>query len=374
MRAMWLWGGMTVAIFAGVTAAEEPATIREMTVTVPEIEVRCQPGEKVYATSKLRKGDRVLVRREEAGDWLAIEPPRGSFSWINNRLIQRYGSYGRVTTEAPVRVGSSVTKEPPSVEQVKLDPGTQVIILGNPMVAGDGSTWWPIKPPAREARFIPKSAVVEVPAVAQPTIGPPAVASTTVAAAPTHPLWIRAEQAVNAGNIADAIYCYEKLYSEVVATDHDLAMRAVNRANALREGNHGSVHPNYSKPTDANFAGTSQSRSAPPPVSPFPPPQPATVVAPVAQPQPTYTPRPAPVNPVGEWSNPGWLVRSAVPLYGQQAYVLEDRLQRLLLYVVPGPGLNLAAFVNRPVRLFGTIRYENQLRNYYITVTSVSPL
>ena len=41
MRAMWLWGGMTVAIFAGVTAAEEPATIREMTVTVPEIEVRC---------------------------------------------------------------------------------------------------------------------------------------------------------------------------------------------------------------------------------------------------------------------------------------------------------------------------------------------
>ncbi len=281
MRAAWLWGGMTAAIFAGATAAAEP-TIQEMIVTA-EVDVRCQPGEKVYATSKLRKGDRVRVLREEAGDWLAIEPPRGSFSWINNRLIQRYGSLARVTTDtAPVLVGSSVSKEAPSVEQVRLERGTQVIILGNSMLADDGSTWWPIKPPAREARFIPKSAVVEVPAVVQPKIGPPPVASTTVAAAPTHPLWVRAEQAVNAGNIVDAIYCYEKLYSEVVATDHDLAMRAVNRANALREGNHGSVHPNYSKPTEANFAGTSQSRNGPPPASPFPPSQPAALATPVA--------------------------------------------------------------------------------------------
>ena len=63
-----------------------------------------------------------------------------------------------------------------------------------------------------------------------------------------------------------------------------------------------------------------------------------------------------------------------MPLYGQHAYVLQDRFGRLLFYVLPAPGVNLEQYVNRPVQLFGTVRYENELRNYCITVSSVSPL
>jgi uncharacterized protein YgiM (DUF1202 family) len=45
-------------------------------------EVRAGPGRRFYVTQELEPGTHVEVYRRDAGDWLAIRPPEGSFSWI----------------------------------------------------------------------------------------------------------------------------------------------------------------------------------------------------------------------------------------------------------------------------------------------------
>jgi hypothetical protein len=52
-------------------------------------------------------------------------------------------------------------------------------------------------------------------------------------------------------------------------------------------------------------------------------------------------------------SGPGWLRRSGVSIESRMAYVLEDDAGRVRYYLVPQTGLNLEAFVNRPVEVFG---------------------
>src|SRR5436190_15736516 len=66
------------------SAPPEVATVR-----VPEVEVRSGGSDKFYATSKLRMGEQVQVVRESAEfpGYLAIKPPRDSFSWINAKFV-----------------------------------------------------------------------------------------------------------------------------------------------------------------------------------------------------------------------------------------------------------------------------------------------
>src|SRR4051812_13562211 len=63
----------------------------EMSISVPEVEVRSGPSSKLYPTGKLRQGERVIVVREsrvQAG-WLEIQPPPGSFSWVKAKSIKQ---------------------------------------------------------------------------------------------------------------------------------------------------------------------------------------------------------------------------------------------------------------------------------------------
>ena len=371
MQPTWLWAPMTLAICAGAAAAADPPPM-DMIITAAEADVRCQPSDKAYATSKLHRGDQVRVIRKVDGPWLAIEPPRGSFSWISDSAITLTGQSAVVKTDTQVRVGSSVTNQPPDVWQVTLQPGTQVIILGSSMTASDGAKWWPIRHPASELRFIPDSAVAAIPAVVTTTIGPPNTSGPAPAAVPTHPLWAQAEQAERAGNFREAIRCYEELNQK--ATDHDLAIRAANRAHCLREGNHGSVPPNYERGKSSDvYSGSSNPQALL--SSRATPPRPTTAYAPVVtQPQPSnYAPKPA-VAPTGNWHGPGYLRRAAFLLYTQPTYAFEDPRGNLLLYVIAAPGVSLDPYLNRPVQLFGTVRYEGEVRKECITVTHVSPL
>src|SRR5262249_36498409 len=271
MRA-WMWGGTALALFAGLTRAAESFPC-EMTVVVPEVEARCQPGYGVYATSKLHRGDRFCVLREEPGGlWLAIAPPRGSFSWIKASAIQRLAGACAVVGRdgARVRVGSSLTNKTPDVEQVTLPPGTQVIILGEPALDG-ADKWWPIRPPPSEVRFIPKSAVGELPASVQNKIPSSVELSAPAGALSGHSLWEQAERAEKSGNIDEAIRRYEELGRQTASTDHALSIRAFSQAQCLREGNHGSVPPNYQRgnPTDVYYgSSTSASRPATIPIHP----------------------------------------------------------------------------------------------------------
>ncbi len=137
----------------------------EMVVTVAEVEVRSGPTKEYYATSKLKYGDRVLVRGEskmQAG-WLAIAPPLGSFSWINAKSVKPTSDPRTGIVDAPdgvkLRPGSSVSNKPPDVDTVTIAHGSIVTILDKAKQAPDGTAWLPIQAWQTESRYIPGEAV-----------------------------------------------------------------------------------------------------------------------------------------------------------------------------------------------------------------------
>src|SRR5262249_6829930 len=157
----------------------------------------------------------VLEVREDG--WLAIKPPRGSFSWINTRFVQKLGPFQwSVENEVPVPVyyGSQLVNAPPTVEAVRVPRGTIVVSIGEPQVTGmesktgiDGK-WLPIEPPPTEKRYIRAEAVQRVNFVqtASSKAGTPLPGSSSGAFAPvaapysvaarpagsSDPLWLQA--------------------------------------------------------------------------------------------------------------------------------------------------------------------------------------
>ena len=74
--------GVVIALLfitAAASTAQEPT---QKVITQPDVEVRSGPSFNYYATSILRQGEVVEVIAESTADpgWLAIKPPRGSFS------------------------------------------------------------------------------------------------------------------------------------------------------------------------------------------------------------------------------------------------------------------------------------------------------
>jgi hypothetical protein len=373
MRPAQIAGGLAVLLTLGGTVRAQSAPY-EARIGVPEVEVRSGKSREFYPTSKLRQGDRVKVLREEEDGWLAIEPPPGSFSWVNARFIER-DSTGRSAVvkgvDVPVRIGSSLANKPPDVQQVKLQPGTQLVILGESMVGADGR-WWPITPPPSEVRYIPKDAVQATPpvqtvAAAHPGAGAPG----TAPGGGTDSLVAQAEQAERAGNRAEAIRLYEEASRQASAIDHAAAMRYANMAQFLRSNNRGSVPAGYQpgRPSEAAFTG--YNRPVPAPAYPYQqPPQTAYSAGQAANYNQSQSNVLAP-----RWTGPGWLRRSGMNVDGRPTYALETSGGQLLYYVTPLPGVNLDSYVNRSVNLYGTVVYRGDLRGAnYMTVTNVTPL
>ena len=130
-----------------------------------DIYVRSGPGqEKHYPTMKLQNGDRVRVLRKDPGGWFMIDPPPGSYSWILGRYVQRNGTQGIVTENGiVVRVGAFQSAQR-DVEQVRLNKGDSVEILGEQILDSDKGKdqWLQIKPPRGEHRWIKGSHLVEL--------------------------------------------------------------------------------------------------------------------------------------------------------------------------------------------------------------------
>src|SRR5262245_49929858 len=137
-RAMrWARWVVVGALLCGLTtrAADQKPVLYPAVVTAPEAEVRSGAGNspQLYPTNRLRKGEQVEVVQEMPGGWLAIKPPPGSFSWINTRFVQELLP-GRglwvVNTHpdvrVPVRVGSELRTDPPTIEGARLARGTQL--------------------------------------------------------------------------------------------------------------------------------------------------------------------------------------------------------------------------------------------------------
>ncbi|MCS6852161.1 MAG: SH3 domain-containing protein, partial [Gemmataceae bacterium] len=329
MQATRIAGGLGwVLMLAGLVRAQTAPY--ETVVVVPEVEIRSGPSSKFYPTAKVRQGDRLKVLREEkdseGNDWLAIEPPPGSFSWINGRFVERTGRSAVVVGDrVPVLVGSSLTGDKPTVQQATLTRGTQLIILGDAHITDEGK-WWPIQPHPPEVRYIPKSAVQVQPASVQPTYTTASSSpSNTAGGVSADPLWLQAQQAEQAGNRALA----EELYTQLARTtpDHSLAMLCYNRIQHLRDGQRVSTPPNY-QPNQPSVATYGDPRLVPAPSQSglYQSQYPARPVPP-----PAVTPAPTPLP--YQSSGPGRLFRAGFFVDGKQAYVLESNHNQPRLYV-----------------------------------------
>src|SRR6478672_10730963 len=81
MRSTYILLTMGIVILAAhLRAADERPY--EAVVLEQGAEVRAGPGRRFYVTQQLEPGTQVEVYRRDVGDWLAIRPPEGSFSWI----------------------------------------------------------------------------------------------------------------------------------------------------------------------------------------------------------------------------------------------------------------------------------------------------
>jgi len=121
-------------------------------VNSTDVYVRSGPGRDYYPTGKLQKGEQVEVYRHDPGGWLAVRPPRSSFSWVSSRHLDKLDDHLAVVNSERVvaRVGSAFS-DVRDVIQVRLDRDEKVELAEPP--AAD-SPWCKISPPAGEFRWI----------------------------------------------------------------------------------------------------------------------------------------------------------------------------------------------------------------------------
>jgi hypothetical protein len=161
MRAVtvvWLAG----CVVACTVARAEPQFPYEVTVGADGVEVRSGPGRDYYATGRLEAGSKIQVYRHDRGGWLAIRPPLGSFSLVEQSHLQTSNERGlaRVRRDGiECRVGSSVSEVESYVTHVQLRNGELVELFrpaedGESAAADADSRWVPIWPPAGEFRWV----------------------------------------------------------------------------------------------------------------------------------------------------------------------------------------------------------------------------
>jgi hypothetical protein len=151
------------AVLVAVAASLAPWTAAGQTfpykahITADEVYVRSGPGEDFYPTGKLRAGAEVEVYRHDPGDWLAIRPPKGSFTWVSARHLKPgKDALAEVTGDrVAARVGSELSEQR-DVIQVRLERGETVEVLGTKQMGnGDSAaTWYKISPPSGEFRWV----------------------------------------------------------------------------------------------------------------------------------------------------------------------------------------------------------------------------
>jgi hypothetical protein len=301
-------------------------------IRVPTAEVRGGKSQIYPVTGSLRQGAPVRVLREEDG-WLAITPPAGSSSWIQDRHVKHYpAGPGRraylvvLADNVPVHLGTPDYGKPHEILTSNLQRGAIVFPIGA-KITYKQTEWWRIEPAPSEARYIAHEAVNLSNSTVVSAAPRSAPAGGASGSASTHPLWTKAEEAERAGNFAQAELCYRQLVSEMSnpGGDHDLAIRCQNRIEALwRSG---------------RMATWAARQPAPGILANHPPGAPAPLSS-------VQSPHVA--------SGPSWLRRSALVIEGRPAYALEDGQGKLRYYIVAQAGLDLQLFVNRPVEVFGT--------------------
>jgi len=137
-------------------------------VTADEVPVRSGPGPTFYATGMLGLGEEVEVYRREAGGWLAIRPPAGSFCWVEAAALQTTDQpqiAQVVGANAVAWIGSDLGDVEDHKWRVKLQAGEPVQLLSQGRITiyrGDEPReFCQIAPPAGDFRWLHEDALRE---------------------------------------------------------------------------------------------------------------------------------------------------------------------------------------------------------------------
>jgi hypothetical protein len=352
-------------LIAGVAlgAARAESARRTGTVEVADVEVRVGHALGFPAVGQLKKGDTVIVVREEDTGFLAILPPAGAVSWVKQIHLAKVE--GLETGKANVLVavegaevlaGSDKDHPPTNRATVHLPKGTIVEVVG-PAVRVGNASWDPITPPEGDLRWVPKSAVKassltamsppppyvrpDTPAFTVSADGSKPVARPAAAALPTaltdHRLWAKASDAEASGDYTTAKSLYARIYQDLwdQKAERDAIVICYNRYTrcdtALKQGD---VPPARTR---------SESRSEAPPAA---------------------------VG--GKWSSPGYLQElQKVYLDGQPVYSLQDDRGNVLYYVTAIAGISLHNYNGKRVQLYGNVATRPELYKPHMSVERV---
>ncbi|QDT39166.1 hypothetical protein [Stratiformator vulcanicus] len=138
---------------AGAQVREFPYEAVVMSDGLP---VRSGPGEDFYLTTKLQRGERVVVFRHDPGGWYMIVVPQGGFSLVPTDSVEPLrGGLAEITADnVSVRVGSYESDEL-DVEQIRLNRGARVRPYDLPVGVKLPEGYTAIVPPQGEYRWVP---------------------------------------------------------------------------------------------------------------------------------------------------------------------------------------------------------------------------
>ncbi len=142
-------------------------------VTVDTLDVFDEADERSISSGTLSKGDQVVVRKVAEDGWLTIEPPRGSFRWIDERTIQHEASGNKAKVIAPTQLRAGhVGTLFPGARCSTLPKDTSITLLDRPpLVLGQGNRrriWRAISPLPGEERWIRVEGISWIKAAAAP--------------------------------------------------------------------------------------------------------------------------------------------------------------------------------------------------------------
>ena len=171
----WRIATCWLTLLAAAVPAARAGPPRERVVDGGDVEVLLEPDDSAYATAALHPGERVVVLGEE-GVWARIEPPAGTFEWVDAALLRDQPD-GTIAVRAATRARAGAAgARMPGPPGRALARGDAVAPVDRPdLVTGSGDqarTWRAVRPGPDEARYVPLDALKDAaaePAAPRPT-------------------------------------------------------------------------------------------------------------------------------------------------------------------------------------------------------------
>ncbi|HJZ93611.1 MAG TPA: SH3 domain-containing protein [Gemmataceae bacterium] len=352
----------------GLAAAADPPR-RTAAVDIDGVEVRAGAAMNFPATGKLRKGETVIIVRDDDAGFYAIQPPPGSVSWVRQIHVGKVGLNDSGKANVPVAVdgaevmaGSDKAGGPIKRITTRLPKGTIVEVVG-PAVRVEDMSWLPVTPPDGDLRWVPKNAVkastmsalAPPPLYARPETSPftvsegsrpDPVAKPAAAALPRaltdHRLWAQASQADKAGDYATAKGLYARIYQDLwdQKAERDAIVICYNRytrCDELLKRGEGAPGRTESRRESAASTETTGRGSSD-----------------------------------AKWSTPGYLQElQKVFVDGQPVYSLQDDRGNVIYYVTAVTGIRLQNFNNKRVQLYGVVSQRPELYRPHLAAERV---